>query len=74
MASNKTSVVYVKRVEDRDKKGDKVVIPAGTRAELTEAELKRVRHAVRLLSPKQVELAQSPKATAEAAGNGQSGD
>lgn len=52
MASIKTSVVYVKRVEDRDKKGQKVVIPEGTKAELTEDELRRVRHAVRILDNK----------------------
>lgn len=52
MASIKTSVVYVKRVEDRDKKGQKVVIPEGTKTELTEGELRRVRHAVRILDNK----------------------
>lgn len=47
MAAKKTKVVYVKRVEDRDKDGNKVVTPAGTKAELTAAELKKVQHAVR---------------------------
>lgn len=50
MAAKKLNVVYVKRVEDRDKKtGEKIVTPAGTKAELTEAEYKRVQHAVRVI-------------------------
>lgn len=49
MAAKKTKVVYVKRVEDRDKDGNKVVIPAGTKDELTAAELKKVKHAVRVI-------------------------
>ncbi|RBP74105.1 hypothetical protein [Marinobacter nauticus] len=49
MAAKKTKVVFIKRVEDRDKNGEKIVTPAGTKAELTEAEYKRVQHAVRVI-------------------------
>lgn len=37
---SKIKVVYVKRVEDRDKAGKKTVIPAGTKDEVTAAQLK----------------------------------
>lgn len=49
MSGNKVNVVYLVRVEDRDKSGNKVVIPAGTEATLTQAEYKKVAHAVRVV-------------------------
>lgn len=50
MAAKKTPVVFIKRVEDRDKNtGQKIVIRAGSRAELTNAELKKLKDCVRPL-------------------------
>lgn len=50
MAAKKTPVVFIKRVEDRDKStGKKIVIKAGSRAELTNAELKKLKDCVRPL-------------------------
>ncbi len=50
MAAKKLNVVFEKRVEDREKgTGEKIVIAAGTKAQLTEAEYKRVKHAVRVI-------------------------
>jgi len=47
--SNKVKVVYIKRVEDRDKQGRKTVIEAGTKAEMTPAQVKKSQHVVRVL-------------------------
>ena len=56
MAAKKLNVVYVKRVEDRDQKtGEKIVTPAGTKDQLTEAEYKRVQHAVRVIKDSEEE-------------------
>lgn len=50
MAAKKTSVVFIKRVEDRDKKtGEKIVIPAGTKGEMTAQELKKYKDCVRVV-------------------------
>ena len=49
MTAKKVSVVFVKRTEDRDSKGNKIVTEIGTKAELTEAELQRVKHAVKVI-------------------------
>jgi len=50
MAAQKTNVVFIKRVEDRDKKtGEKIVIKAGTKGEMTAAELAKYKDCVRVL-------------------------
>lgn len=50
MAAQKTNVVFIKRVEDRDKKtGEKIVITAGTKGEMTAAELKKYKDCVRVI-------------------------
>lgn len=50
MAAKKLNVVYVKRVEDRDKKtGEKIVIKAGTKGEMTASELKKYKDCVRVI-------------------------
>lgn len=49
MSSKKVKVVYIKRVEDRDKQGRKTVIEAGTKAEMTAAQAKKAQHVVRVL-------------------------
>lgn len=50
MAAKKdVTVEFVKRYEDRDKSGSKVVIPAGTRMELSVAEAKKAGDKVRIL-------------------------
>ena len=49
MAAKKTKVVFIKRVEDRDKDGEKVVTPAGTRGEMTAAGLKKYKDCVRVI-------------------------
>lgn len=49
MAAKNVTVEFVKRYEDRDKSGNKVVIPAGTRAEMSLAEAKKAGSKVRVL-------------------------
>lgn len=50
MAAQKTNVVFIKRVEDRDKKtGEKIVIKAGTKGEMTASELKKYKDCVRVI-------------------------
>lgn len=50
MAAKKTKVVFIKRVEDRDKNTrQKTVIKAGTKTELTAAELKTYESCVRVI-------------------------
>jgi hypothetical protein len=50
MAAKKTKVVFIKRVEDRDKTtGQKTVIKAGTKTEMTAAELKKYQSCVRVI-------------------------
>ncbi len=50
MAAKKTKVVFIKRVEDRDKStGEKIVIKAGTKGEMTAAELKQYESCVRVI-------------------------
>lgn len=49
MAAKKTKVVFIKRVEDRDKAGEKIVIKAGSKGEMTAAELAKYKDCVRVL-------------------------
>ncbi|MDC8455335.1 hypothetical protein [Marinobacter sp. DS40M6] len=50
MAAKKTKVVFIKRVEDRDKTtGAKTVIKAGTKTEMTAAEIKKNKTRVRVI-------------------------
>jgi len=50
MAAKKTKVVFIKRVEDRDKTtGQKTVIKAGTKTEMTASELKKYESCVRVI-------------------------
>lgn len=49
MAAKKTKVVFIKRVEDRDKSGEKIVIKAGSRSEMTKTELKKYEGCVRVI-------------------------
>ena len=50
MAAKKTKVVFIKRVEDRDKStGEKTVIKAGAKGEMTAAELKKYKDCVRVI-------------------------
>lgn len=50
MAAKKSKVVFIKRVEDRDKTtGKKTVIKAGTKTEMTAAEIKKYRSCVRVI-------------------------
>lgn len=49
MATKKLKVEFVKRCEDRDKSGEKLVIPAGTKTEMTEAEIKKAGSKVRVI-------------------------
>lgn len=49
MAAKKTKVVFIKRVEDRDKTGEKIVIKAGSKGEMTAAELAKYKDCVRVL-------------------------
>lgn len=50
MAAKKTKVVFIKRVEDRDKStGEKTIIKAGTKTEMTAAELKKYESCVRVI-------------------------
>ncbi|MBY6032186.1 hypothetical protein KUV59_03330 [Marinobacter daepoensis] len=49
MAAKKTKVVFIKRVEDRDKAGEKVVIEAGSKSEMTASELKKYQDCVRVI-------------------------
>jgi len=49
MAAKKTKVVFIKRVEDRDKTGEKIVIKAGRKGEMTAAELAKYKDCVRVL-------------------------
>ncbi len=78
MPAQKVNVVYVKRVEDRDKKtGQKIVTAAGTKAQLTEAEYNRVKHAVRVIKDEAEENARPVLASGkapEAGGNAGEGD
>ncbi|SFM71419.1 hypothetical protein [Marinobacter pelagius] len=53
MSSKKVKVVYIKRVEDRDKQGRKTVIEAGTKAEMTPPQAKKAQHVVRVLKEDQ---------------------
>jgi len=53
--ANKVTVEFVKRCEDRDKTGAKVVIKAGTRLEMTPAEAKKAGDKVRILPAEQPE-------------------
>lgn len=50
MAAKKLKVEFVKRYEDRDKNGDKVVIPAGTVMSMTAAQVKSAGAKVRLVN------------------------
>jgi len=49
MAAKKLKVEFVKRYEDRDKDGNKLVIPAGTKVEMTKAEFEGAGSKVRLI-------------------------
>lgn len=49
MAAKKLKVEFVKRYEDRDKNGEKIVIPAGTKVEMTKAEYENAGSKVRLI-------------------------
>ena len=50
MAAKKTKVVFIKRVEDRDKTtGQKTVIKAGTKTEMTASELKKYESCVHVI-------------------------
>jgi len=50
MAAKKSKVVFIKRVEDRDKTtGEKTVIKAGAKTEMTASELKKYESCVRVI-------------------------
>ncbi len=49
MAAKKLKVEFVKRYEDRDKNGEKIVIPVGTKVEMTKAEYENAGSKVRLI-------------------------
>lgn len=49
MAAKKQKVQFVKRYEDRDKSGNKVVVPAGTVMGMTAAQIKEAGDKVRLV-------------------------
>lgn len=66
MTAKKVSVVFVKRTEDRDGKGNKIVTEIGTKADLTEAELHRVKHAVKVIGPSSAKAEAKAKAPAKA--------
>lgn len=81
MAAKKTKVVFIKRVEDRDKDGEKVVIKAGTRGELTVAEFKKYERCVRKIEDEGAESQRpvlasgaAPDASGGASDDDESGD
>ena len=49
MATKKVTVEFVKRYEDRDKNGQKLIIAAGTRTEMTPAEAKKAGDKIRII-------------------------
>tara|TARA_R100000306_G_C4305012_1_gene107156 strand:- start:100 stop:327 length:228 start_codon:yes stop_codon:yes gene_type:complete len=67
MATKNLTVEFVKRCEDRDKSGEKIVVPAGTRVKMTAAEVKKAGSKVRVIKDEQEQLDQSDDETGDGA-------
>ncbi|ATN93342.1 hypothetical protein [Marinobacter phage PS3] len=78
MAAKKTKVVFIKRVEDRNKTtGEKEITPAGTRGEMTAAGLKKYKDCVRVIKDDEEEGARpvlAASAAPDASGGAGGGD
>ncbi|VVT02778.1 hypothetical protein MARINON1_52482 [Marinobacter salarius] len=72
MAAKKLKVIFVKRYEDRDKDGNKVVIEAGTKTRMTEAQIKKAGTKVRVIEEEQID--EQPDDDEEPGGDGATGD
>lgn len=70
MSTKNLTVEFVKRFEDRDNKGNKQVVPAGTRVKMTAAEVKKAGSKVRVIKDQQEPVDQNDDET----GDGASGD